>query len=99
MSDGLELSRDCPQVIAAWAIAYLLDQPADCYIRHDGPNITWYIGWGGRTVVRHGGKYQLKSFRRFEHMRLKNLGGAVIDVSATFQEFKDRASLLKGAKE
>lgn len=95
--NDLELAKNCPAIIAGHALRYLLDQrDSECHVRHDGPNITWYIGWGGRTVVRHGSNYQLKSFRRFEHRGLKLLESTPIDVNAVIRQFKNQASKMKG---
>ena len=80
--------------IAAWALRYLLDQR-----RHDvtmvrrGTQI-WHIGWGGRSVVYNkSGRFELKSFRRFEYRIFENLREQDIGIRKTFAEFKRQASL------
>lgn len=82
--------------IAAWALRYLLDQrPHSIRMVRRGSQI-WHIGWGGRSVVYNtSGRFELKSFRRFEYRIFENLREREIGIRKTFAEFKRQAFLLR----
>lgn len=52
--------------IAGWALNYLFNRPEDIRYEERGDE-GWYIGWGGRIVIRGTDGYRLKGFRRFEY--------------------------------
>lgn len=80
--------------VAAWALRYLLDQrPNAIWMERRGTQL-WHIGWGGRSVVwTKSGRFELKSFRRFEYRIFENLREQDIGIRKTFAEFKKRAFL------
>lgn len=78
--------------VAAWAAQYLINnRPKQLWVRVDDDEV-WYIGWGGRSVVRLADReYQLKSFRRFEYTTFEFLRHQPVDIGGVFADFKRRA--------
>jgi len=93
MGEIIDLSKfNVSGKVAAWALRYLIDQrPHAIWIEKRGAQI-WHIGWGGRSVVyTTSGRFELKSFRRFEYRIFENLREREIGIRKTFAEFKRRA--------
>jgi len=93
MGGIIDLDRfDTTPQIAAWALQYLMDQRGSHVHVKRRDNQTWFIGWGGRSVIRSGhGRnctYQLKSFRRFEYRIFDNLRDQAIDFKAVAAQFR-----------
>jgi len=84
--------------IAAMALNYMLEHSDQATIVTRG-NSEWFMGWGGRSVVKTGDFYELKSFRRFEYRRFDLQRDDSVAVTVAFTAFREAANRKENENE